>query len=329
MFDDFHESSRSVGLAGLLLGLLVLAGFCGLGMAVLSGDAGSKGPTLATRVIDQGRMIDQLSGTLRIQKEKLGKLTMKSDTATRSAKTSAEISGDLAIENRLVEKHDASVKKLNEELDGIQKKFEGYRDRYRSNERSLAIGEVLDLSETMGEGYEKSTVREISPLHLRVMRSAGPEGIPYEKLPAAVQDRFQFGKEEAAAFQGRMNAVNAKRGVIAAANKKRMDQKKGVERVAALTQQIKKVEAEIIAKTIFADEQADEASDLEKEAKRFDSDAKIARATGKISMSKGKATQARNKARLRVKRANQARFEVTKLNKELAELELQLRAVKK
>ena len=108
-----------------------------------------------------------------------------------------------ALEERRIE--------IDDKLSAIQLTFEEYRDQYRKAERLAAKGEILDLSETKGESYKESKVLGVSALFLSVMRPDGPEGIPYKELPKAIQDRFQFGEDEAAAYELKMAKSDAAR----------------------------------------------------------------------------------------------------------------------
>lgn len=93
----------------------------------------------------------------------------------------------------------------------VQLAFEDYRDQYRKAEREAAKGEVLDLSSTKGEGYSACEVLGVSPLHLRVRRPNGAEGIAFQELPKAIQDRFQFSDDEAGRYAAALAKSDAAR----------------------------------------------------------------------------------------------------------------------
>ena len=204
MFDDFHESTRNVGVVGILLGLLVLAGFCGLGMAVMSG-TGKKGPSLESRLKDQARNMEVAKEELESKRRRLTEIDGFREVAAVLKETDGAKEAELGVIAGLKE----DISDLQEEVDATQLDFEEYRQKYRDVERASAAGEVLDLSETKGEDFQKCKVLSVTPLHLRVMLSAGPAGIPYNELPKGIRDRFQFGQEEAEAFQTKMDAVRA------------------------------------------------------------------------------------------------------------------------
>lgn len=101
-----------------------------------------------------------------------------------------------------------------DEVSAVQLAFEAYRNQYRKAERESAKGEILDLSSTKGEEYKDCEVLGISPLHLRIRRPTGSEGIPFQELPADIQDRFQFEADEAARYAAAMAKSDAARAKV-------------------------------------------------------------------------------------------------------------------
>ncbi len=325
MFNDFHENPRSVGIAGLLLALLVLAGFCGLGMAVMSGDVDSSDPSMASKIIDRDRMIEQLSSDIQRGEEKLA----KGKKNTELTKALNSLTQNLNQEEKENTQLQSSLQQLNHQLSEMQQKHELYRERYRRNERGLAIGEIIDLSETLGDDYKKSKIREISPLHLRVMKASGPIGIPYEQLPSSVQDRFQFSEQEATAFREKMKIASEKRGIIEANHKKKRDKKRSADQVTFLEQEIQKKREEIREKLTYASKMKNTSADFERKAREIEREVRRAKANGRISSGQGKVRQARSKASLYSKRSMQAKLEIVELQRELSQLKTDLKAVKR
>ncbi len=325
MFNDFNDDSRSVGVAGLVLGLLVLAGFCGLGMAVMSGDAGRKDHSLSSRIADRGRIIEQLSYDLKREEERLKKAVQ----AREEVQIAAKMSEELAEHEGAVGKCEAFLEDLKAGLGEIEEEHGRYRSRYRLSERRTAIGEVLDLSETLGAEYKRSKIREITPIHVRVMRSSGPIGIPYQRLPVSVQDRFQFSEEEASDFREKMSHASEKRDAFHAANQQRLSEKKERSRKENLRHQIARLEAEMQAKRELADREQAAALRYKREATEHQTSADRAKASGKISSSRGKATRARKFSELHVKREIQAKLEISELREKAVELSRQLSELKR
>jgi hypothetical protein len=319
MFDDFHESTRNVGVVGILLGLLVLAGFCGLGMAVMSG-AGKKGPSLESRLKDQGRNMEVAKEELELKKRRLTEIDGFREVAAVLKETDAAKEVELGVIAGLKEE----ISDLQEEVDSTQLDFEEYRQKYRDVERASAVGEVLDLSETKGEGFQKCKVLSITPLHLRVMLSAGPAGIPYNDLPKGIRDRFQFGQEEAEAFQTKMDAVRANLDQGIANWEKKQKALKGEAAKKALIDRIAQTKKAMGGKLQLSDRLDRSAHEWRAKAVAYDQKANDAKARGNISSSAGLARKARNKADRYSRQADDARLAVNRLLEEQDELERRL-----
>lgn len=150
---------------------------------------------------------DRVSMTLARKKEELEMYRQYQETAAEIQKARQV----LATEKEKLAALDEEKLEVEDAVSALQLSFEDYRDQYRKSEREAAKGEILDLSETKGAGYEESKVLGISPLHLRVSRPTGAEGIPFKDLPESIQDRFQFSEEEAAAYQLRLAKTDAAR----------------------------------------------------------------------------------------------------------------------
>jgi hypothetical protein len=327
MFDDFHESTRGVGVLGILLGILVLAGFCGLGMAVMSGEMG-RGHDIATRLMDQERHRDHVTKTLKTKKRELESLRKIEKVSRETMEKHADASGSMETEEELSTELQAERDQLRAEVEDLVGDFHKYREIYRSNERARAKGETLDLSETKGVKFAKCRVRKITPLNLHVMLAAGPLGIPYTDLPASIQDRFQFSKEEAAAYQGKLNATTAVMTKRAEEGEALRREKRAGEEREALLAAIKKVRDDIKAKEAYAQEQDSLANHWELEALGYDRQARDARDGGRITSGAGQARQARAKSTMYARRALAARTELIQMAEEEGEHQRRLKARK-
>ena len=328
MFNDFHETTRNVGMMGIILALLVLAGFCGLGMAVTSG-FGKKGPSMEARLVDQEKIRGDMTRRLKQKKADLEGVYESATAAKTLAVKFDEAAKKLAHERVTIAESQEVVVGLNEDLDVLQLDFEEHREKYRTTERAMAIGETLDLSSTKGADFKKCKVLGISPLHLRVMRSAGPIGIPYQDLPLKIQDRFQFGLEEATAYRTKLNASNANRDKRIAAWKKDQKTKKGAEAHQALIDAIAQAQGDIAKRAAYAKQQDSEEKAWEKKGRSFESAGRSAKAAGRISSATGKARQARNRAAMHGRRATDARSAIVQLEKDIVEYQNLLSSSKK
>lgn len=71
--------------------------------------------------------------------------------------------------------------------------FETYKDEYRAFARSKAKGETMDKLETLTGGvYNDVIIREVTPVGIQIRHADGHKRIPFEELPEAMKDHFQF-----------------------------------------------------------------------------------------------------------------------------------------
>lgn len=318
MFNDFHESPRNAGMVGVLLGFVVLVGFCGLGVLVFNGlNSDDTGPPLSVKVINQKGIIDDISDDIRKRTLRLEELEgFKS--AGQSLKSTQE---ELLEMKKAILLREEKVTDMEDTIEAAELSFEEYRDQYRQRERSLAKGEVIDLSETKGEGFEACKILGISPLYLRVMQKAGPIGIPYQELPEDVQDRFQFGEEEAEIYRQRMAAAESRKDQQIADYRKKQDAMKAEDAITDLKRRINETTLEIQKNKNLATKLDGDVRVWEAKASALDQKADAARSAGRVTSNPGHARQARNKASNLKSQADNARASAQKLEVELGELE--------
>ena len=325
MLNDFHETTRSVGVAGMFLGLLVVAGLCGLGMAVLSGTSGPKEATLENRVNDQTIHLKGLTLGLEERKDEMEVFKGYQVVAREVEAAGSAITAE---EGRITEVQN-EITSANEAILVEKKKFQDYRNEYRKIARNAADGEMIDLSETLGEDYKSVKITDVTPLHLRVMRSAGTEGIPFQKLPLAVQDRFQFGADEAQNFQKVLdqNAANRATAMVGFNNRRQAEQDQNA--IDLLAKQINQAKVDALTLKNKADRLETEADSNEELAKRYNAQALAARRAGRSSMAGGQARKASEKAARLDQDALRADQESAKLLLDAERMEIQLAEAKR
>lgn len=320
MFNDFHETTRNVGVFGMLLGLVLLAGLCGLGMAVFSGSSEPKEATLSNLIHDQEIHLRSLRAGLRERENDAELFEGYQDIQSDIAGMTLEIETE---EARIVDTKDkiALAKRV---IADEATKFNDYRSKYRRAVRLAAKGEEIDLSETKGEKYQSLKITEVTPLHLRVMKPTGSEGIPYQQLPLALQDRFQFSAEEAQAYRDFLAKNTAKRGQEMAAFEKR-------QQGARADQALREMEAEIIemgkmarARLAQAELWENQADAEDENAQRFDIQASDARKRGRMGLSGSQAKKARDRAMKLRANAATARAEASRLEEAASSLQIKV-----
>ncbi len=121
------------------------------------------------------------------------KVLTKGDALLATEKELATVKrGNQARESNLstLKKDIASA---NEAITAIEKEFTDYKNQYRAFVRAKAKGRTVGHLEThKGEVFENVTIREVTPIGLQIRSDAGLVRIPYEELPDALQEEFQF-----------------------------------------------------------------------------------------------------------------------------------------
>ena len=331
MLKDFHESSSGIGVVGFVIGFFVLAALLGLGMAVHDDlivfpvHSGKEAPeSLDSKIKQLENRLKMTQSQIESEQGHLEKLEASQEAQALFLENQDELSAKIA-ENQKLEEEFAV---MSEELVTVGVKFEEYRNRYRNSERTMAKGEIIDLSETKGPAFKESKIIGISPLHLRVLLVSGPTGIPYQELPKNVQDRFQFDAEEAAAYTKVLSSRNAKTDQRIADFRKKESERKAVEAV----EQKRKRANEILN---LIQQQINLAAKLDRDsetwritAARKTVQANNARANGKITADYALATQARAKSKRYKDQASKARAAVGNLRAELAQIKSALAKIK-
>jgi hypothetical protein len=280
--------------------------------------------TVESELINHQGMLDSISMRLDRKKDELEvyrnyqEINAEIEESTRNLEASKKEIAGLA-EQKIAVGDEASL---------VQLMFEDYRDQYRRSERLAAVGEILDLSETKGEAYQECKVLGISPLHLRVSRPTGAEGIPFKDLPVSVQDRFQFNNEEAAEYASKLAKSDTARAL--AYNQWKSGKSAPLPGVTSTDKAVQLTQLELLAKNT-----RDESVRLRKESDEWRE--KAARYWESISAAKSQsgqksretlASRAEGKADQYMELSRVARNEADRLDGEVHELKAQIKAEK-
>ena len=316
MFEDFGGSGKGPGTVGILLAFLVLAGFSGLAISVYYDGGSSTGKSMEAKVSDNEVDIELKKKTLVEMEEKLAlfkghqKKALEVTSKERQIKLSEE--DKAALEQKKADALDKVVEQ--------KTAFQEYRQQYRLAERSAAVGEVIDLSETKGPDYKEVTILAISATAFKVRSKTGPKGLDPKELPPAIQDRFQFSEDEAEEHK-KLLAERAKiHNARMAANEKVLDAKRADRKAANKEARIKFLEKEIDRLTEVAKQRRDQSRDFDEQAQRHLMDDKNSRAGGKRGMHKALAREDENKSKVYAAQANKAQKMADEYLRELNEL---------
>lgn len=195
MVDDMFSSSKGPGVIGMLLGVVVLAGFAGLGMAVFDGRFnGDNANSLENKLETQAAEILRLTNRVVAINEAIDK--SRSDDKVRGEAQVAE--NRIKLIDETITGASSEVEELKLELETIRNGRLEYRQTYRDAVRAKAVGEKIDELEILsGKVYKSITIRSVDALGLAFTDETGPKKVDCKVLPMAMQDYYQFGEEEA------------------------------------------------------------------------------------------------------------------------------------
>ncbi len=291
MFNDVLTSSKGPGVIGLLLAIVVLGGFSGLGLMVLNSDGYEEPPIEDLIKSQESRLADV--------KEDIEEGRVKMQTYRELQNLDATRS----IHEKRLERQQASTVELKAEaetvvaaLDAKGEEWEAYKAAYRENERRRIKGQKLDLSSTLGKRYESVLVSGANPIELRVMLSSGPRGIPYAELPADLQDLLQFTEEEANAYLGVIAKVEKAKGKNIAAFNQQQAEIRATQDAAKIVARISQLKRKIDAARLNARTRKEDATRHRATARTEQAAVRAAIAAGRMSSGQSKVTKANARA---------------------------------
>lgn len=200
----------------MLLAMVVLVGFGALFMFAFDEGFQGKEMSIEALIANQAKEIEDLklgieSGTKRL-----------AEAPARNA--SARELSTLKRENQY---RDGEISSLREGIAAAQEaitaklaEIEAYKDQYRAVVRAKGKGSTMPRLETRkGEVYENVQVREVNAVGMQIIHDGGQKRIPFEELPAELQDLYQFDpKQKAAAIAKEAEERGAHDAAVAAAN---------------------------------------------------------------------------------------------------------------
>lgn len=205
-FSDMMESGRGPGVIGMLLALVVLAGFALLYLFVFDEGMAGGGRTIESVIREQETEIRDLRQTASRMRGDLE----KSDKRESSAKKLRDTTTQNRFKESEVKALADRVVAVNAAITAKRTEFEDYKNEYRAFIRGKAKGSELDkLVTRSGVTYLSVKVREVTAIGMQVIHQDGQKRIPFEDLPADLQDLYQFDasqkeaavKAETAAFE--------------------------------------------------------------------------------------------------------------------------------
>lgn len=210
------SSARGPGVIGTLMALAVMAIFVMFFIFAFDDRFQGGGKSIQSVIARQAQDIDSikigiaegqktLSGfpALIANSKELGRLKRENEAlATRMASLGSSVESETA------------------EISHKNQAFEEYKDRYRALVRGKARGETIEVLETRtGAIYKNVNIREVTAIGIQIRHEAGQKRIPFEELPEAMKDYYQFDAEQKAeALAKEQAAWNEHESAVAAAD---------------------------------------------------------------------------------------------------------------
>lgn len=282
-FSDLMSSGRGPGVIGMLMALVVIGGFGLLFMFAFDSEMQGKGVSIESIIRDQAKEIDETNHRIVAEKKQL-------ETGPQRLADNARWE-ELKRENLY---RAANVKSLKEGIEKAQQDFiaittawETYKNDYRTHARAKGVGETLDeLTTKPGATYKRVEIRDVTAIGIQIRHEDGQKRIPFEELPDAMQDRFQFdaaNKEIAVAAENKHR--DAHEAAVAVANK---IQEKDMEIARARQEEARQaaMKQSISDKNRQISQLESEIRGLEGDVRAADAQAAAARAAGRMALSR-------------------------------------------
>lgn len=281
-FSDMMSSGRGPGVIGMLMALVVLVGF-GLLFMFAFDEGFQGGVSIESELASQVREIENLNGGIAKGKTNLG-LAPARNAASKELR-------QVKVETKTLSERSVALKAEIEEgnagVAAMNKDWDAYKDRYRELVRAKAKGQVLDKLETRdGTVFSNVNIREVTAVGIQIRHDEGQKRIPFEDLPAEMQDYYQFDpaqKEKAIAAEA---AVFKEHDASVAVAADQADAQMALQREKAAAEEKEKLVEQIAEKQAQAEVLASEIKDLQQEVVQANSDAAAARAAGKMHLNK-------------------------------------------
>ena len=215
-FSDMMSSARGPGVIGTLMALAVMAIFVMFFVFAVDDRFQGGGQTIESVIAQQAHDSDfiksgiaegrqTLSGVpaLMVNSKELGRLKRENES----------------LEGRIVALG-ANVELGKAELARRYEAFEDYKDQYRAFVRGKAKGESLATLETQsGTIYKNVNIREVTAIGIQIRHDDGQKRIPFEELPEAMKDYYQFDPQQKVAAVAKEQATwNEHEAAVSVAN---------------------------------------------------------------------------------------------------------------
>jgi hypothetical protein len=188
-FSDLMQSGRGPGLIGMLLAMLVLGGFGILFLFAIEDEPQDARLTPEGIILEQEKELAELKAAITQRQAGLDVLPKLQEIERKTRETKRE----LLFATGRAESTRTGIVEVKAKIAALEDDFIKYKDLYREFSRLGAKGQNLGtLTTKKGTTHEQVIIREVDAVGMAIKSKDGFYRIPYEELPDALQDRFQF-----------------------------------------------------------------------------------------------------------------------------------------
>jgi chromosome segregation ATPase len=282
-FTELMSSGRGPGVIGLLMGLVVLLGFGLLFMFAFDESLQGGGQTIESVIAGQTNEIKGYQSRIADGLNQLAKAPVR---IAESKDLSALKRQQQAASDRIVALN-LSIEVGKKGVASKMEEFENYKDRYRALVRGRAQGETMLLLETRsGAVYKNVNIREVTPVGIQIRHDDGHKRIPFEELPEAIIDFYQFDPNQKSEALVVEKATREEHEAAAAVANAAYEQAAAKQRQKARGEEREKMRASIAKKESQIAVIEGQIHSLEGDMARAESEAAAARAAGRMHLNK-------------------------------------------
>lgn len=195
-FIDMMSSSRGPGVIGMVMALIVLLGFGLLFMLATDDGFHTGNQSIESIIAHQAKVIEFSQGAI----ENVSKLLSGAPLRITNVKELARLKRENLVLIKSVANLGKKVESEKAEIISCSYAFDAYKNQYRAHVRGKAKGELIETLQTQnGDIYKNVNIREVTAVGIQIRHEDGQKRIPFEELPEAMKDYYQFDPQQKAA----------------------------------------------------------------------------------------------------------------------------------
>lgn len=173
----------------MVMGMFVLLGFGVLFLFAFDEGSQGGGQSIESVIAHQAKDIEAFETSLECNATMLGQTPERVVNAKELGRLKRESQMFAVNVVTLAQRIEATKKEIRYQNEAL----EDYKDEYRAYVRGKARGETMDKLVTLtGAVYTNVSIREVTAIGIQIRHGDGQKRIPFEELPEAMNDHFQF-----------------------------------------------------------------------------------------------------------------------------------------